>query len=514
MTNITQDIAILLEEFISTNILCKVEFNDETQDEVLFKDVYLYKQGLQVKYFSKKHDDLKTILWEDIKTIDDKSIEDLLAEKKEVSQGIATSPSNFLSFDGLGMSSVPLGGPKNKVLLSIGKLTRLIKNELEQEKFKNVWVCGEISNFTLAASGHAYFSLKDEQATIQAVMFRSSISHVKFSIKNGLKIEALGEVSVYARRGNYQLLIKRITPEGIGELQLAFEQLKEKLASEGFFDPEHKKAIPKFPEKVGIITSPTGAAIKDIIKTTATQFPTVELIVYPSLVQGDEAAINLVRMIELANIHEKCDVLIIGRGGGSVEDLWPFNEEIVARAIFASNIPIISAVGHEIDFTIADFVADYRAATPTAAAEYISQHKKELSHILALQEKKIAFELQQRLKKISSLVERSREDKLIDYISFKSREVQQRVDELDKDTLTLIKDRYKQSEHNFFNVTTKLDALSPFKVLKRGYSVVYDDKKEVANNVDKLKIGDSISIQFHKGEIKAQVKSKNLKRLG
>ena len=372
------DIVFLFEKLIATNIYYEVGFIDGTQDVVAFKDVYLYANGLNVKYFSQIHNDLKTSLVEDLKTINNKTTENWVEKIKKTKQPLVDLNFKNPSLALTEQVNVPVGGPTSKVLLSISKLTRSIKEWLEQDKFQNIWVCGEVSNYIQSSSGHAYFNLKDENASISSVIFRGVMPRVKFKIENGLKVEVLASVSVYAKRGNYQLIVQKISPEGIGELQLAFEQLKKRLALEGLFDPSHKKPIPKYPETIGVITSRYGAALHDITKTTQIEFPNVRLIIYPSLVQGEKAANQLAEMIELANKHQQCDILIVGRGGGSIEDLWAFNEERLVRSIFFSSIPIVSAVGHEVDFTIADFVADYRAATPTAAAEYISRHKKNL----------------------------------------------------------------------------------------------------------------------------------------
>ena len=505
MDRSAKNIASVFEQLVSTNVSYPVSFVDGSNDEVIFKDVYLYLNGLNVKYFSKKENDLKTSLWEEIAAIDHKSIRDWIDAVEQAPSPLLVKPLAPEIDKSFERNKAPLGGPKSKVLLSVSRLTRLIKEELEQKKFQNIWVCGEVSNFTLAASGHAYFSLKDEAASIPAVMFRSAVSQVKFEIKNGLKVEVWAGVSVYAKRGSYQLLVKKISPEGIGELQLAFEQLKERLAEAGLFNPEHKKPIPRFPDTVGIITSPTGAALQDMIKTTNIEFPGVKLIIYPSLVQGERAAEEIAKRIELANEHKKCDVLIIGRGGGTVEDLWPFNEERVARAIFSSHLPIISAVGHEIDFTIADFVADYRAATPTAAAEHISRYKKNMSDTVSLQEKKIALYIHQRMQSIASLLDGAREDKLIYFISRRYQDTEQRLDELDKDLRILIQQHYQNGYNDFYNVATKLDALSPFKVLKRGYSVVYDEDQEIVTDARSILPGDEIAIQLHQGDLKATV---------
>jgi exodeoxyribonuclease VII large subunit len=263
--------------------------------------------------------------------------------------------------------------------LSVNALTKYIKRKFDADPhLRDVHVRGEISNFKQHSSGHMYFTLKDEKARILAVMFSSQSRTMKFTPENGMKVIVKGEISVYEPSGQYQIYIKEMRPDGIGELFLAYEQLKQRLELEGLFAIETKKAIPLFPRTVGVITSPTGAAIRDVITTIKRRYPIANILVFPALVQGDNAAPSIAKAIAKANSMDEIDVLIVGRGGGSIEELWAFNEELVARAIFSSTIPIISAVGHETDFTIADFVADLRAPTPTAAAELAVPHIEEL----------------------------------------------------------------------------------------------------------------------------------------
>lgn len=263
--------------------------------------------------------------------------------------------------------------------VTVGALTKYIKRKFEVDPhLRDLWIKGEISNFKYHSRGHMYFTLKDEQARIQAVMFAGYNQYLSFRPEDGMKVLVRGEISVYEPSGNYQIYVKEMQPEGIGNLYLAYEQLKKRLEAEGLFSAEHKKPIPAFPRYIGVVTSPTGAAIRDILTTIRRRYPIATVILFPTLVQGEEAAGSIVRSIEKANELGYIDVLIVGRGGGSIEELWAFNEEAVARAIFASKVPIISAVGHETDFTIADFVADLRAPTPTGAAELAVPHVTEL----------------------------------------------------------------------------------------------------------------------------------------
>jgi exodeoxyribonuclease VII large subunit len=253
-------------------------------------------------------------------------------------------------------------------ILSVTQLTSRIKSLLE-ETFPDVWVEGELSNLSVPQSGHAYFTLKDEHSQIRAVLFRSSQRSIKFTLQHGMQVICRGRVSVYEPRGEYQLILEYIEPKGMGALQLAFEQLKARLEKEGLFDLEHKKPLPLLPRRIGIVTSPTGAAIRDMLRVIKRRHPKIQILIYPVPVQGVEAAPAIVEAIQYFNGERNVDVMIVGRGGGSLEDLWAFNEEAVVRAIYASRVPVISAIGHETDYTIADFVADLRAPTPSAAAE-------------------------------------------------------------------------------------------------------------------------------------------------
>ncbi len=263
--------------------------------------------------------------------------------------------------------------------VTVSALTKYIKRKFDVDPhLEDIWIKGELSNVKIHTRGHIYFTLKDEHARMQAVMFQRQSSRLAFKPEDGMKVIVRGGISVYEPSGSYQLYAKEMRPDGVGALYLAYEELKKKLAGEGLFDDRHKQAIPAFPATIGVVTSPTGATVRDVITTLKRRYPLVKVIVLPALVQGENASRSIVKRIEEANAQKMCDVLIVGRGGGSIEELWAFNEEIVARAIFASAIPIISAVGHETDFTISDFVADIRAATPTGAAEIAVPHTTDL----------------------------------------------------------------------------------------------------------------------------------------
>src|SRR5574337_1029670 len=319
---------------------------------------------------------------------------------------------------------------RNKIL-TISELTRKIRGSLEQEFF-NLWVVGEVSNLKRPTSGHVYLTLKDANAQLQAVMFKSVANGVKFEVRDGLEVLAFGSVTVYEARGQYQLIIERIEPKGIGALQLAFLQLKERLGKEGLFDLAHKKPLPLLPKKIAIVTALTGAAIRDILNVINRRFAKVGIFIYPVKVQGEGAALGIAQAISDLNAIPDIDVIIVGRGGGSLEDLWAFNEEVVARSIYNSQIPIISAVGHEIDFSIADFVSDLRAPTPSAAAEMVVRDRSELIDIIT----NICYTMQGSVDNLVSSL-RDRVQNFIGSYSFNRpkdllREFTQRIDELDK----------------------------------------------------------------------------------
>ncbi len=411
--------------------------------------------------------------------------------------------------------------------LTVGALTRYIKYKIDSdEHLKTVFLKGEISNFKMHSTGHMYFSIKDETSKINAIMFSRNAKNITFTPQEGTKVLVMGRISVYESTGNYQIYVEEMLEDGVGNLYIAFEKLKEKLSKEGLFDEKYKKKIPKIPKKIGIITAPTGAAIKDILSTIKRRFPICETILFPSLVQGEFASEDIVKKLKIANTYD-LDVIILGRGGGSIEDLWPFNEEIVAREIFASRIPIISAVGHEVDFTIADFVADLRAPTPTGAAEMavpnmvdIINHIKQLS--IRLNEninKKLNFQ--------KLLLEKYSNSFIIKNPMIMIDNKKQKID-LQKETLTRIlnqklennKNILDKIKHNYLlnNPTTlykekiillntlieKLELVNPLGILKRGYSLTSQDNKVITSikNINKEK---PLLIKMQDGEIEAKI---------
>ncbi len=386
--------------------------------------------------------------------------------------------------------------------LSITELTAKIKGILEPA-FYDVWVQGEVSNLRPATSGHLYFSLKDAGSAISAAMFGAGgKKRLSFDLKDGLQVLCKGKISVYAPRGNYQFIIDQIEPLGAGALQVAFEQLKAKLTAEGIFDPSKKLGLPPFPKKIAVITSPSGAAIRDILNILKRRAPHLEVLVVPAVVQGEEAPRQLIRGIEAVNRFKLAEIIILARGGGSIEDLWSFNDETLARAIFASELPIISAVGHEIDFTISDFVSDLRAPTPSAAAEIVSGHWMDVFRQIQVSGERmrsvILRDLQSRKNLLSHLSARviSPLDKL--------REQMQRIDEWSSRMERSIHQVVERRRLAFGQVTGKLEALSPLKVLDRGYSISRNENGKVLRSRTDAKSGEKFQVVFSDGEAKAK----------
>jgi exodeoxyribonuclease VII large subunit len=392
-------------------------------------------------------------------------------------------------------------------VLSVSELTQLIKFQLEQS-FDYLWVEGEISNFRIPSSGHFYFTLKDEKSQIRAVMFKSQNRSLEFEPKDGLSVICRGRLNIYETRGEYQLILDYLEPKGLGSLQLAFEQLKERLAEEGLFDPAHKKLLPLLPRKIGIITSPTGAVIRDILNIIERRFANVEILICPVKVQGEGAAQEIVSALQELNQIPEIDVIILARGGGSIEDLWPFNEEIVARAIYCSEIPVISAVGHEIDFTIADFVADLRAPTPSAAAELVVRNKGDLIHNLDT----VYVRLKNSIRKVYefnqsrfAFLQKRMPDprKMIPGLRLT-------IDEYGERITFHVSNAVKIKKEKVEGMMGRLDALSPLNVLKRGYSITrtVPDLK-VVRDASFLSSNQLVSVKLFRGEVLCRVEEIN-----
>jgi exodeoxyribonuclease VII large subunit len=448
------------------------------------------------------------------------------------------------------LSQIPLQLIPERRVLTVTELSREIKGLLEG-KFPDVWVTGEVSNFRAAGSGHYYFTLKDANAQLRAVCFRNQARYLKFKPQDGISVIARGRLSIYEARGEYQLYVEYLEPAGLGALQLAFEQLKAKLAAEGLFDPSRKKPLPVLPRTVGIVTSPSGAAIRDILRVLRRRFRNMNALIYPSSVQGEGAAEEIVAGIEYFNKHALADVLIVGRGGGSLEDLWAFNEEVVARAIAKSKIPIISAVGHETDFTIADFVADLRAPTPSAAAELVVHPKQDFVAEIENRARRMTQVLRLKLSEARELFVSLRMHSVFQMQATRIAERAQRVDEAVVEMNRMIREKLGESRHAWLEtsagivrydfarllslkgatlaeretklstefstslrnrqarlaqVTAILVERSPLTILIRGYSITRDASGHILRDAAKSNVGDNISIRLSHGEIGATIK--------
>ena len=396
-----------------------------------------------------------------------------------------------------------LSSQKEKIY-SVTQLNREARLALEGG-FSSIWVEAEISNLKKHTSGHIYLSLKDEQSQISAVFFSRYNMAVKFDLKDGLKVIAMGRVSLYEPRGQYQFFIEKLQPKGLGELQMAFLQLKEKLEKEGLFSQDRKRAIPSFPKTIGVVTSPTGAAIRDILNILGRRFKSASVLICPVKVQGEGAAKEIAQAIQTMNEYGKADVLIVGRGGGSLEDLWAFNEEPVARAVAASKIPVISAVGHEIDWTICDFVADLRAPTPSAAAELVVQNSGDIERRL--------WDTATRMKNaVQSLImeKRSEVDNLASSYAFRQpetliRQYSQKVDELYRQLGNYLRSFVGTKKQVMQNLAGRLNALSPLGILERGYSISFNSQNELLKDARSLKKGDLIKTRLFNGIAHSEV---------
>lgn len=397
---------------------------------------------------------------------------------------------------------------QNTLVLSVSQLNRYIKMNFDaDENLANIFISGEISNFTNHyRTGHLYFTLKDDSAAVRAVMFNSSAKRLKFMPEDGMKVIARGRVSVYEASGQYQLYVDDMQPDGVGALNLAYEQLKEKLQKEGLFSELHKKPLPPYPEKVGVITSPTGAAVRDIINVLGRRFPYAEIVFCPVLVQGEGAHLQLADAVNLFNSERAADVIIIGRGGGSIEDLWEFNDEGLARAVYNSEIPVISAVGHETDFTICDFVADMRAPTPSAAAELAVPDANELQYALSALKNRmflnVSSGIADRRSRLEYLTSKGALKSPDEMLSNRS----QRLDTAFSKMLSSYENRIGGKKVEFISAATALSKLDPMSVLMRGFAFVSDKNGKNVYSSQALAKGDKINVRFHDGSAVCEVK--------
>jgi exodeoxyribonuclease VII large subunit len=391
-----------------------------------------------------------------------------------------------------------------RTIYTVSRLNEQVKDLLEHS-FPLLWIEGEISNFTSPASGHWYLSLKDEQAQVRCAMFRGRNQTAGFLPKNGMQVLVRARVGLYAPRGEFQLILEHMEQSGEGALRRAFEQLKQKLQAEGLFDETRKKPLPAIPRSIGVITSPTGAALRDILNVLRRRYPLGEVVIYPVPVQGTEAAPAIVRALQVAAERQDCDVLLVARGGGSLEDLWAFNEEIVARAIHACPLPVVSGVGHEIDFTIADFVADLRAPTPSAAAELASPNTGEWRALLERLPQQLAQVQNRRLqqfgqrqaflaKRLSQLHPGRRLEQLM-----------QRLDEFEQRLLRATERALEKKTHALALLSGVLDRLSPLKTLERGYAIASLSSGHVVTDATTVQLGDKLALRLHRGELDCEV---------
>ncbi len=432
--------------------------------------------------------------------------------------------------------------------LSVSQITQLIRDRIES--VPRIWLCGEISNFKAASSGHWYFSLKDDKSQIRANMWRSAAQRVSFRPRDGMQVLVSGTLGVYPPRGEYNLIVDRIEEMGLGKLRAEFERLKIQLRAEGLFEPDHKKPLPLLPTKIGIVTSPTGAAVRDMLRVLNARHGGLHVLIYPARVQGQGAAAEIAEGVQFLDERGACDVIIVGRGGGSEEDLWAFNEEVLARAIYAAKTPIVSAVGHEVDFTIADFVADVRAATPSNAAELVVQTKNEYRKTLDSLVQRMGRLMQQRLLSYKMRITISESNPIFVRVRSRINEAGRKVGDAEyrlknsitqrlyagerrlaraderlqiqrlQDRLALLQQRLQQADRSlaqrsglhleraqqrFAAVAARLSDLSPLKILGRGYAVVFDDQQRVVRRATGVKVGSVVSVRLGEGELTARV---------
>ncbi|MGI6744602.1 MAG: Exodeoxyribonuclease 7 large subunit [Firmicutes bacterium ADurb.Bin300] len=394
-------------------------------------------------------------------------------------------------------------------VLTVTQLNNYVKKLIENDEYLNVFfLSGEISNFKRHTSGHLYMSLKDSTGVIRAVMFAQAAARLRFRPEDGMKVIIRGRASIYTKDGSFQVYIDDMQPDGLGSLNLAFEQLKEKLRKEGLFDVSKKKTLPRLPNKIGVITSPTGAAVRDILSVLKRRYPVAEVVFCPTAVQGKGAAAEIAAAIDLFNKRRAAQLLIVGRGGGSLEELWAFNEEVLARAVALSEIPIISAVGHETDFTICDLAADFRAPTPSAAAEIAVPDIVELKALLNADKEYIFSLLKDRIHRKREQLNSLMKCRVLQNPMVLTDEVRQRADRLSQNMIFLIETRFFSERERLKGTCGKLSALSPLEVLSRGYSIVYD-KGAIITDAEALSESSEITVRFNKGSARAIVKEIN-----
>ncbi len=395
-------------------------------------------------------------------------------------------------------------------VITVSGLTKYIKSVLENDvKLLNFTVSGEISNLTIHRTGHLYFAIKDENAVINAVMFRGNASSLKFKAENGMKIIAKGKISVFEPAGRYQIIVTSMEVDGVGDLYVAYELLKKKLEKEGLFSQEHKRKLPKIPHKIGVITSPTGAAVRDIINVLGRRFPYSEVLLFPSLVQGDGAPAQLIHALEYFESTRCADVVIIGRGGGSIEDLWAFNDEKLARFIYSMSVPVVSAVGHEIDFTICDFVSDMRAPTPSAAAEIAVPDTEDMLLRFDNVVKRLKLMLKRKMDNCFQRYELLSKNKVLNDSGFIVDNRQLLLDYNFDKLLSSLESNIIKSQNNFERTSAKLDALSPLKIMGRGYLFAKNENNKIIKSINDIKVDSSVYLELCDGHANCTVNKIN-----
>lgn len=394
-------------------------------------------------------------------------------------------------------------------VLSVTQISQYIKGKMDTDGLlSGVLIRGEISNYKMYPSGHHYFTLKDSQSALRCVMFRGDAVRMRFRPENGMQVIAAGRITVFPRDGQYQLYCVQLTPEGAGDLQLAFEQLKEKLAREGLFDEEHKKPLPKFPERIALVTSPAGAAVRDMLRILNARWPQSGVLVVPARVQGEEAAEEIAAAIDYVNYYDLADLIITGRGGGSMEDLWAFNEEVVARAIFRSEIPVISAVGHEPDVTISDFVADLRAATPSNAAELAVPDRAELAGVIAHLARRLERGMTQPVAAAREKLEGFRRSRVLADPMGYVEERRMLLDYQSRRLLHGLERSLAEEKVRFGRMAAALDALSPLKVLGRGYAIARNEDGTVLTTPEQVQVGQAVDLRLRDGSLVCRVEER------
>lgn len=391
-------------------------------------------------------------------------------------------------------------------VFTVTEVNNLVKLLLDNEPMlQNVCVRGELSNYKMYPSGHHYFTLKDPEGAIRCVMFKGSAMKLRFRPENGMKVLVTGRISVFPRDGAYQLYCTSLTPDGVGDLYVAFEQLKAKLAAEGLFDPAHKKPLPKFPHRIAIITSGAGAAVMDMLRILGKRYPLSKVMILPVRVQGVEAPAEIASAVRYANRHQIADIIITGRGGGSIEDLWAFNDERVARAVYASEIPVISAVGHEPDVTICDFVADVRAATPSNGAELAAPDQTQLRNQLQNAQSRLLEAMTKQLKLSRQTLDALAAKRVLQSPENYLQDKRMQLDYLHQQLIAASQRQVAEKKQRFIRLTASLEAMSPLKVLSRGYSVVRAEDGTLVTDASRMRTGDRIRVQMQKGSLTACV---------